>query len=100
MMLRTPKLLSNRPKLLANRKLILKTLLFSPTIANEIHQRGISMKIDYGDSVSDVLTAVLNALQFKGKVFCYSKFTTPWAVKMRRKDYAHFHFFERGQGWI
>jgi AraC-like DNA-binding protein len=58
------------------------------------------MKIDYGDAVSDVLTTVLNALQFKGKVFCYSKFTAPWAVRMRRKEYAHFHFFERGQGWI
>ena len=58
------------------------------------------MRIDYSDAVSDVLTSVLNALQFKGKVFCYSKFTAPWAVKMKRKDYAHFHFFERGQGWI
>jgi AraC-like DNA-binding protein len=58
------------------------------------------MKIDYGDAVSDVLTTVLNPLQFKGKVFCYSKFTAPWAVKMERKDYAHFHFFERGHGWI
>jgi AraC-like DNA-binding protein len=58
------------------------------------------MKIDYGDAVSDVLTAVLSALQFKGKVFCYSKFTAPWAIRLKRKDYAHFHFFERGQGWV
>jgi len=58
------------------------------------------MKIDYGDAVSDVLTTVLNALQFQGKVFCYTKFTAPWAISLRRKEYAHFHFFERGQGWV
>ncbi len=58
------------------------------------------MKIDYGDAFTDVLTTVLNTLQFKGKVFCYGRFTAPWAIKMKRKEYAHFHFFERGQGWI
>jgi AraC-like DNA-binding protein len=58
------------------------------------------MKIEYGDPVSDVLTTVLNALQFHGKVFCYNKFTAPWAIRLKRKDYAHFHFFERGQGWV
>ena len=58
------------------------------------------MKIDYGEAVSDVLTTVLNSLQFQGKVFCYTKFTAPWAIRLERKDYAHFHFFERGQGWV
>jgi AraC-like DNA-binding protein len=58
------------------------------------------MKIEYGDEVFDVLTAVLNALQFRGKVFCYSKFTAPWAIRLKPKEYAHFHFFERGQGWV
>jgi len=58
------------------------------------------VKIDYGEAVTDVLTTVLNTLQFKGKVFCYGRFTAPWAIKMKRKEYAHFHFFERGQGWI
>jgi len=58
------------------------------------------MKIDYGDAVSDVLTTVLNALQFQGKVFCYTKLTAPWALRLKRKDYAHFHFFEHGQGWV
>jgi AraC-like DNA-binding protein len=58
------------------------------------------MKIDYGDAVSDVLTTVLNALQFQGKVFCYTKLTAPWALRLKRKDYAHFHFFERGEGWV
>jgi AraC-like DNA-binding protein len=58
------------------------------------------MRIEYEDATSDVLTTVLNALQFKGKVFCYSKFTAPWAIRLQPKDYAHFHFFERGQGWV
>ena len=58
------------------------------------------MKIEYGDAVSDVLTMVLNALQFQGKVFCYTKLTSPWALRLKRKDFAHFHFFERGQGWV
>jgi Cupin len=46
------------------------------------------------------LTTLLNALQFKGKVFCYSKFSAPWAIKLKCKDFAHFHFFESGQAWI
>jgi len=58
------------------------------------------MKIDYANAVSDVLTTVLNALQFQGKVFCYTRFTEPWAIRLDRKEYAHFHFFERGQGWV
>jgi AraC-like DNA-binding protein len=58
------------------------------------------MKIQFGDAVSDVLSTVLNTLQFKGEVFCYSKFTAPWAIRLKRKEYAHFHFFERGQAWV
>ena len=58
------------------------------------------MRIDYGDVTSDVLTSVLNTLQFKGRVFCYSKLTKPWAVRMQRKEYAHFHFFEQGEGYV
>jgi len=58
------------------------------------------VKLDFGDAVSDVLTDVLNTLQFKGRVFCYSKFTAPWAIRMKARNCAHFHFFERGQGWV
>src|SRR5215212_2893981 len=58
------------------------------------------MKIGYGDAVSDVLTTVLNALQFQGKVFCYTKFTSPWAIRLNRKEYAHFHFVERGRASV
>jgi len=58
------------------------------------------VKFDYGDAVSDVLTDVLNTLQFKGRVLCYSKFTSPWAVRLRARNCAYFHFFECGQGWV
>ena len=58
------------------------------------------MKIGYGDAVSDVLTTVLNALQFQGKVFYYTKFTSPWAIRLNRKEYAHFHFVERGRASV
>jgi len=49
---------------------------------------------------SDVLTAVLNPLQFKSQIFCYGEFTAPWAVKLPASDFAHFHVCERGQGWL
>src|SRR6266498_1149730 len=58
------------------------------------------MKIAYKDEDSDVLTDVLNTLHFRGQVFCYSEFTTPWALKLPASDFAHFHVFEHGEGWI
>jgi AraC-like DNA-binding protein len=58
------------------------------------------VKFDYGKAVSDVLTDVLNTLQFKGRVFCYCKFTAPWAIRLRARSCAHFHFIERGQCWV
>ena len=58
------------------------------------------MRIEYGDTTGDVLTSVLNTLQFKGKVFCYSKFTAPWAIRMKAKNYAHFHVVQHGQGCV
>jgi len=59
------------------------------------------MKIDYADAISDVLTSVLNSLQFKGEVFCYGRFTAPWAIRINRNEkYLHFHFVESGEAWI
>ena len=58
------------------------------------------MKVDYADAISDVLTSVLNSLQFNGKVFCYGRFTAPWAIRINPKEYAHFHFVESGEAWI
>src|SRR5262249_53698203 len=70
------------------------------TTARRFYAWDSEMRIDYGDEISDVLTVVLNTLQFKGQVFCYSKLSKPWAVRMKRKEYAHFHFFEHGEGYV
>jgi len=48
----------------------------------------------------DLLTTVLNSLQFKGRCLCYSEFTAPWALKLPASDFAHFHVCERGEAWI
>lgn len=58
------------------------------------------MKLAEIDEDADLLTTVLNALQFKGRCFCYSEFTAPWALKLPESDFAHFHVCERGQAWI
>src|SRR5215471_20999496 len=63
-------------------------------------RRGVDMKIEYADAISDVLTSVLNSLQFNGKVFCYGRFTAPWAIRINPREFAHFHFVERGEAWI
>jgi len=58
------------------------------------------MKFARTSEDSDVLTTVLNTLQFNGQVFCYSRFTAPWALKLPAGDFAHFHVCESGHGWI
>src|SRR5215471_18799727 len=59
------------------------------------------MKLDYADALADVLTSVLNSLQFKGEVFCYGRFSAPWAIRVNRnEEYLHFHFLENGEAWI
>jgi AraC-like DNA-binding protein len=59
-----------------------------------------AMKLAEISDNADLLTTVLNSLQFKGRVFCYSRFTAPWALRLPASDFAHFHACERGQGWI
>jgi len=49
---------------------------------------------------ADLLSSVLNSLQFKGRVFCYSELTAPWALRLPAGDFAHFHVCRRGRGWI
>jgi Cupin len=88
--------LFDRPDILNANKTSLKQI---PVVADDL-PRLPSCESKYEDATSDVLTTVLNALQFKGKVSCYSKFNAPWAIRLQPKDYAHFHFFERGQGWV
>jgi AraC-like DNA-binding protein len=67
---------------------------------NEAVTLGAKMKLAYTDEDPDVLTTVLNTLQFKGRVFCYGEFTAPWALRLPASDFAHFYICERGQGWI
>jgi AraC-like DNA-binding protein len=59
-----------------------------------------TMKLAELHDDADLLTTVLNSLQFKGRVFCYSQFTAPWALKLPAGEFAHFHVCKSGQGWI
>lgn len=65
-----------------------------------LHLELPQMKIPYPNEETDVLTAVLKTLHFQGQVFCYSEFTAPWALKLPASDFAHFHVFTRGGGWV
>jgi AraC-like DNA-binding protein len=49
---------------------------------------------------SDVLTDVLATLRLRGRVFCTSELSAPWALSLPARDYAHFHLIERGGAWI
>ncbi len=49
---------------------------------------------------ADVLTDVLQTLQLRGRVFCCSELSAPWAMRLPTSDYAHFHVIERGSAWL
>jgi AraC-like DNA-binding protein len=49
---------------------------------------------------ADVLTDVLKTLKLRGRVFCCSALSAPWAMSLPTSDYAHFHFIERGSAWL
>jgi AraC-like DNA-binding protein len=48
----------------------------------------------------DVLTDVLKTLRLRGRVFCCSEMTAPWAMSLPESGYAHFHVIERGGAWV
>lgn len=48
----------------------------------------------------DVLTDVLKTLRLRGRVFCCSELTAPWALSLPESGYAHFHVIERGGAWL
>jgi len=48
----------------------------------------------------DVLTDVLKTLRLRGRVFCCSEMTAPWALSLPESGYAHFHVIERGGAWL
>lgn len=49
---------------------------------------------------TDVLTAVLDALRLRSRIFCRSELKAPWGMALKRSDYAHFHVVERGGAWL
>ncbi len=48
----------------------------------------------------DVLTDVLKTLRLRGRVFCCSELSAPWALSLPESGYAHFHVIERGGAWL
>lgn len=49
----------------------------------------------------DVLSDVLHALRFKGRLFCRMELTAPWGlIDTPPDDMAQFHMVERGGGWL
>jgi AraC-like DNA-binding protein len=48
----------------------------------------------------DVLTDVLNGLGLQSRLFCRSELTAPWGMSFDQSDLAHFHWIERGGGWL
>src|SRR5262245_35407664 len=49
---------------------------------------------------TDVLADVLDSLQLKGRVFCRSELSAPWAIGFAPGDFSHFHIIERGTCWL
>ncbi len=49
---------------------------------------------------TDVLTNVLRTLRLRGRIFCCSELSTPWAMSLPESGYAHFHVIERGGAWL
>lgn len=49
---------------------------------------------------TDVLADVLDSLTLKGRIFCRSDFSAPWAISFSARDFSHFHLIERGVCWL
>jgi AraC-like DNA-binding protein len=48
----------------------------------------------------DVLTDVLDMLKPRGRVFCCSEVSAPWAMSIPGDGYVRFHVIERGGAWL
>jgi AraC-like DNA-binding protein len=51
-------------------------------------------------SGTDVLADVLDSLKLKGRIFCRSELSAPWAIGFAPGDFSHFHIVERGACWL
>jgi AraC-like DNA-binding protein len=48
----------------------------------------------------DALTDILDMLKPRGRVYCCSEMSAPWAMSLPADGYAHFHVIERGGAWL
>jgi AraC-like DNA-binding protein len=48
----------------------------------------------------DALTDVLDMLKPRGRVFCCTELSAPWAMSLPADGYARFHVIERGGAWL
>jgi len=48
----------------------------------------------------DPLTDVLDMLKLRGRVFCCSEVSAPWAMSLPADGYVRFHVIERGGAWL
>jgi AraC-like DNA-binding protein len=49
---------------------------------------------------TDVLADVLDALKLRGRIFCRTELSAPWAIGFGPADLSHFHIVERGTCWV
>ena len=48
----------------------------------------------------DALTDVLDMLKPRGRVFCCSELSAPWAMSLPADGYVRIHVIERGGAWL
>jgi AraC-like DNA-binding protein len=49
---------------------------------------------------ADPLSDALEAVRFRSTIFCRSEMSAPWGFSVAGRDFASFHFIERGDGWL
>lgn len=58
------------------------------------------MSLSLKSNDADVLTNVLNKLRIRGRVFCSTDLSTPWAMSIEQDNRAYFHVVESGGAWL
>src|SRR5262249_1369791 len=57
---------------------------------------GVVVSLDKPDALMDVL----DMLKPRGRVYCWSEMSAPWAMSLPADGYARFHVIERGGAWL
>ena len=57
---------------------------------------GVVVSLEKPDALADVL----DMLKPRGRVFCCSEMSAPWAMSLPADGYARFHVIERGGAWL